>query len=225
MKNFKFKKILTLSVTAFAAISMTVTGVFADKEDNFIDSRDLRPGETVDVGNGAAAGIIKNGAAAEPTAEPAAESVPESTAQPAPKDAPPSTLKPTVQPAAKPTALPEYTTKMIKVVLTPSVPDIYYQNEKVIFDPEPFIDENNRTQVPIREMAEILGFNVKYDDTSQEILMQGSGRNVSLTVGGKTINVDDEEYEMDTSARIVNDRTYIPLRYITEAFGCGIIWE
>ena len=213
----KSKNIFTIGLAVLAAVSMTAVGALADKESNYIDSDDLKEGEVVDVGSGAAAGKVKIKSTSVPTATPTATPIG------SPKTTPMAV--PTLNPTAAPSALPEYTTKMIRVVLTSSVPDIYYENTKVVFDAKPFIDENNRTQVPIRAVAEILGFNVEYDEAAQKVIMKDSGRNVGLTIGSHIITVDDEEFEMDTTAKIINDRTYIPLRYIIEAFGCGIIWE
>lgn len=215
----RFRAFLMMVIAALAAVSMNVVGALADKESEYIDIGDLKDGEVVDVGHGAAGGKLKSTSVpsvketVKPTATPTAE----------PKTVP--TTDPTLNPTVAPTFLPEYTTKMIKVVLTPSVPDIYYQNTKVVFDTKPFIDENNRTQVPIRAVAEMLGFNVKYNETGQEIIMNDSYRNVSLTIGSNIITVDDEKFEMDTTAKIINDRTYIPLRAIVDALGCGVIWE
>jgi len=212
----KTKLIVALCLTAMTWITAMTANVVADWEteigrsDNVISTKDLKEGEAVDVGNGAAGKVIS---------VEEAEAMQREYAEIVTREATEANI------AEDTASKPDYTTKMVKVVLTDSVPDIYCDNKKVIFDSEPFIDENDRTQVPIRAVAEMLGFTVEYDDNMQKIKMYDSYRTVILTIGSPTIIVNNDGWDMDTTARIKDNRTYIPLRYVMEAFGCGVIWE
>lgn len=215
IKINKFAAIGLAAVTSVSAISISAFAL-SDNSDGLvsdgveiIDVRDLGEGEEVNAGNGTMAGGGKIKSTVEPTIEP--------------------TIKPAADseeniPTAEPTSAPE-TTEMIRVVLTNTVPEIYFHNEKIVFDSDPFIDENNRTQVPVRAVAETLGFDVEYNQKDRSITIKNQYRTVGLKIGSSILTVDDEEYKMDTEAIIVNDRTYIPLRHVMEAFDCGVIWK
>ncbi|MDO5396621.1 MAG: copper amine oxidase N-terminal domain-containing protein, partial [bacterium] len=86
-------------------------------------------------------------------------------------------------------------------------------------DAQPFIDENSRTQIPIRAVAESIGCKVEYDAASQTVSIDGSDENIVLRIGDENMDVNGETVKMDTAARIVDDRTYIPVRFVAEALG------
>ena len=90
---------------------------------------------------------------------------------------------------------------------------------------KPFIDESNRTQVPLRVIMEHLGCNVVYDDTEKTVEAAKLGICVTLKIGSEDMVVNGEVIKMDTTAQIVDDRTYIPIRYIAEALGYDVIWR
>lgn len=48
---------------------------------------------------------------------------------------------------------------------------------------------------------------------------------ISLVVGQKMATINDEIILLDTPAQLINGRTMVPLRFITEAFGCKVNWE
>lgn len=47
----------------------------------------------------------------------------------------------------------------------------------------------------------------------------GDGIIIRLVIGEKKLVIDGAETEMDTAAQIVNDRTYVPLRFVAQALG------
>lgn len=100
--------------------------------------------------------------------------------------------------------------------------EITVKDETVIFpDAKPFIDENDRTQVPVRAVAETLGFTVDYNEG--KVTISNSERVITLRIGGQNIVVDlghGMEYNrMDTTAMIVDDRAYVPIRFVAEMLG------
>ena len=97
---------------------------------------------------------------------------------------------------------------------------LYDNGSEILFtDAKPFIDENDRTQIPIRAVSESLGYNVEYDDENKIVTISDGSTNIKLIIGDRYITVNDEAIEMDTSAQLVNDRTYIPIRFVAEALG------
>ena len=92
-------------------------------------------------------------------------------------------------------------------------------------DAEPFVDENNRTQIPVRALAELLDFNVSWNGDTLTAELTKDDTVVTIKIGENQITKNGETIEMDTAAKVVNDRTYIPLRFVGEALGCDVEWE
>ncbi|MBE6021113.1 MAG: copper amine oxidase N-terminal domain-containing protein [Clostridiales bacterium] len=119
--------------------------------------------------------------------------------------------------------------------------------EPVIWtDAEPFIDENDRTLVPLRAVGEALGLNVDWDEEARTAIFSsetidefGDKQLMMLTfpIGSQeaeayyhttfsdgSFSSYSEVIPMDTAAVIVNDRTYAPIRYLAEFFGYEARW-
>lgn len=92
-------------------------------------------------------------------------------------------------------------------------------NDHIVFsDVAPYI-KNSRTYVPIRFIAEELGFDVKWDAKTKKVSMSGGKSTVELTIGSKTMLVNGKKVKLDAPAEIKDQRTFVPLRAIAEAFG------
>lgn len=97
---------------------------------------------------------------------------------------------------------------------------VFNKKEEIPFvDAKPFIDENGRTQIPIRAIAESLNYDVQYDDLTKTVTINSDDKSISLVIGNNIMECNDTIIEMDTIAAIVNDRTYIPVRFVGEALG------
>ncbi|MED1917460.1 stalk domain-containing protein [Bacillus thuringiensis] len=87
------------------------------------------------------------------------------------------------------------------------------------------IHRNGRMLVPIRVVAEATGSEVSYDADTQKVLLNKKGKHISLTIGSQTAYVDGKRLKMDVSPSIVNKRTLVPIRFISEAFGYQVQWD
>lgn len=96
--------------------------------------------------------------------------------------------------------------------------------EALVFDVEPVII-NDRTMVPLRVIFEALGAVVNWDDETKTVSAFKEETSVVLQIGTPTLFVGNEAVELDVAAQIVNDRTLIPLRAVSEAFGCKVDWD
>ncbi len=93
---------------------------------------------------------------------------------------------------------------------------------------KPLIDDAGRTQVPIRYVAEALNCKVDWNDAEQTaIITTEDGRQINITIGSNVLISGGNPMEMDTKAIIVNDRTYIPIRFLGDAMGIsvGYTWD
>ncbi|WP_277221134.1 stalk domain-containing protein [Peptoniphilus vaginalis] len=92
-------------------------------------------------------------------------------------------------------------------------------NDHIVYsDVYPYI-KNSRTYVPIRFIAEELGYDVKWDGANKKVTMTSDGTKVELTIGSNKMMVNGKAVLLDAPAEIRDDRTFVPLRAIAEAFG------
>ncbi len=101
---------------------------------------------------------------------------------------------------------------------------VMVDGEKVNFDQKPII-ENGRTLVPVRAIFEKLGAEVSYDDKNKEVYAELGTRFVSLVIGSNEMKTNDSTMHLDVPAKIMNGRTLVPIRAISEGFGAKVSWD
>ena len=103
--------------------------------------------------------------------------------------------------------------------------DVYYNDEIVIFDVEPTI-ENGRTLAPFRFIFEKMGCAVYYSEEIGKQIVSARRANdiLALTIGEDKMYFNGEEIALDVSPKIKDGRTLVPLRAISEAFECEVYW-
>lgn len=100
----------------------------------------------------------------------------------------------------------------------------------------PYIDMNSsRTMVPVRFVSEKLGLNVNYVMRSEEAPLGGiivgdkNGTvitmNTNSTTAIKTTKDERKTLVMDAPSIIYDGRTYVPIRFISEALGYEVDWK
>lgn len=96
--------------------------------------------------------------------------------------------------------------------------NIIVNDNIVMSDVYPYI-EKGRTFVPIRFVAEELGFDVKWEGSTQRVIMTNGNDTAIVTVGSNVMTVNGREIILDAPASVRDQRTFVPLRAIAEAFG------
>lgn len=84
--------------------------------------------------------------------------------------------------------------------------------------------ENDRTLIPIRAIIEGLGAKIEWHETG-EIEINKDGVEILLTIGRLSAVVGGKTVELDAAPKIENDRTLVPLRFITENLGSKVDWD
>jgi hypothetical protein len=90
---------------------------------------------------------------------------------------------------------------------------------------------NNRSYVPIRYLAYALGVkpnDVSWDDTTQIAtltLKDDTTITLKFTVGSYTYYVNNQAKQMDVTPILIDGRTYLPARFVAEAFGYKVDWD
>ncbi|WP_081750250.1 polysaccharide deacetylase family protein [Paenibacillus massiliensis] len=94
-------------------------------------------------------------------------------------------------------------------------------------DAKPYIDANDRVQVPLRFIAEALNFHVAWEVTGNRktARLTKDQVNIALNIGDRLAVVNGVQLEMDTSAAIVQEYTFVPLKFLGELVGMDIRWD
>ncbi|HEY9061610.1 MAG TPA: stalk domain-containing protein [Pseudobacteroides sp.] len=121
---------------------------------------------------------------------------------------------------------------------------VFVMGDKLDFkDAAPFI-ENGRTLVPFRAIAEALGADVGWDNATRTVTItkENSGasdtnsvdgtngtvnntKTIKLVIGAPKAEVNGRQVELDVPAKITGSRTYVPLRFVSEALEMGVLWD
>ena len=83
--------------------------------------------------------------------------------------------------------------------------------------------------VPVRVVAETLGSTVDWDAETKTVTFTQDIMTASMVVGESklTVAIDDVASDMaiDVPATIINSRTMVPIRFLSETFGYGVEWD
>lgn len=96
--------------------------------------------------------------------------------------------------------------------------------KQLTFDVAPQII-NNRTMVPLRAIFEALGATVEWDNDTQTVTAKKSEITIKLTINDPKMYVNNNVIALDSPACLVNGRTLVPVRAVSEAFGVSVKWD
>lgn len=85
--------------------------------------------------------------------------------------------------------------------------------------------EDGATLVPIRRILEAFGGHADWVAATNGVVCTLHGHQVELTLGSKTALVDGKEKELEVPARAVNQRTFLPVRFVAENLGLSVGYE
>ena len=85
----------------------------------------------------------------------------------------------------------------------------------------PYVNESDRTMVPIRALSEGFGAKVDWNEAESEVLISGQ-KEIKLTIDQTTAYVDGEAVVLDSAPVLVGGRTFVPLRFVGEALNYNV---
>ncbi len=81
------------------------------------------------------------------------------------------------------------------------------------------------TMVPVRFIAESLGVDVEWLPDTRQVSFSDGAKKVLLTVDSKNATIGSQSYTMGYAPYIENQRTFVHVRFIAEAFDCQVTWD
>ncbi|OQB15289.1 MAG: hypothetical protein BWY15_00660 [Firmicutes bacterium ADurb.Bin193] len=113
---------------------------------------------------------------------------------------------------------------------------VYINGEKLVFDVQPQMI-NDRVMVPMRFIFEKLGATVHYEESTQTITAMSKTKedkmififiqidNTFAFVNNPEVSGTSQTYTLDSPPVLVDGRTLVPVRFVSESFGCKVDWN
>lgn len=84
---------------------------------------------------------------------------------------------------------------------------------------------NERTLVPIRAIIEAMGGKVDWDGDTRTVTLDYNDNEIRLVIDSTTAYLNGAANELDTAPAIINERTMLPIRFVSESFGFDVEWN
>ncbi len=82
-----------------------------------------------------------------------------------------------------------------------------------------------RFLVPMRGIFEALDAVVDWDGETRTVTGRKGDITVSLTIDSKLVSVNGKMMELDVPATIIDARTFVPTRFVSESLGANVNWD
>ena len=102
--------------------------------------------------------------------------------------------------------------------------DIYVDGQK-LQTPVPAFIEDDRTLVPMRAIFEGIGAKVEWDNASRTAYAFRDNSVLTVPIGSDTMFLNYVDILLDVPSKIVDDRTFVPLRAVSENLNCDVEWN
>ena len=94
----------------------------------------------------------------------------------------------------------------------------------VNFDQPPVII-GGRTLVPLRAIFVALGAEVDWEQSTKTAIATKGSDIIKISIGSNELNKSGKITELDVPAKLINDKTMVPARAVSEAFGAKVDWD
>lgn len=84
---------------------------------------------------------------------------------------------------------------------------------------------NDNTFVPAKEVFELLGANVLWNDVYKRLSIVQGDKIITINADDKIALVNGEQKEMEVAAKLVNGKVMIPLEFVSEVAGFKVDWN
>ncbi|HOQ38158.1 MAG TPA: stalk domain-containing protein [Acetivibrio sp.] len=101
---------------------------------------------------------------------------------------------------------------------------VYVDGKALEFDVPPTIEEG-RVLLPLRVVFETLGASIEWIDSTKTVIAKKDDITLSLQIGSNKATLNGIEVSLDVPAKIVNGRTLVPVRFVSESFKADVKWN
>ena len=117
--------------------------------------------------------------------------------------------------------------KLIMPEMNVNLVTVRVNGEDITFeDPEALPQiMNDRTMLVARAFYEKIGAKVDWNGKDKSVTVTKDNDKIVLTIGSNKALVNGKEVALDSPATIIKDKTYIPVRFVSEAFGYKVKYD
>ncbi|WP_313755963.1 stalk domain-containing protein [Tissierella sp.] len=101
---------------------------------------------------------------------------------------------------------------------------VYYNNSEIVTE-APIINESGRIYMPLRDFFEGIGSEVSWDAATREVSVTRNLSEIKLYLNSNISYINGIPTNLETPPKIVDDLTYVPLRFLSESFGMEVYWN
>ena len=98
-------------------------------------------------------------------------------------------------------------------------------HDKILGFDTPPVMESDRTLVPLRFIFETLDADVDWENDSRTAVVKNEETSVKFSIDSKVATVNNAPKEMDVPARLIDSKTLVPLRFLSEELGFKVEWD
>lgn len=81
------------------------------------------------------------------------------------------------------------------------------------------------TMIPLRGLLELMGAEVSWNGEEEKINVKTAMRDITFQVENDRVIINGVRYNVSVAPMIVNSRTFIPLRFVSENLGYDVSWN
>ena len=89
----------------------------------------------------------------------------------------------------------------------------------------PVLVNDARTLLPVRAVVEEMGGTVEWEYAANTAVLTYKNDVIRLTIDSTTAYLNNVAYTLDVAPALINDRTMLPIRFISESFKFDVAWD
>lgn len=102
---------------------------------------------------------------------------------------------------------------------------VYLDGVELAFADQAPVISGGRTLVPLRFVSEAFGAQVDWDPVSGAVPISWHDTSILLRIGQRSVQLNDRTVLLDVAPTLLNGRTMVPLRFISEVLGASVTWS
>ncbi len=101
---------------------------------------------------------------------------------------------------------------------------LFLDNKQILCNPSPIL-RHDRTMIPVRVLFEEMGATVSWNESARKVTLKYRDMTVEMVIDSDAAIVNGKTIKLETPPVIVEGRTMIPLRFLSEAIGATVSWN
>ncbi|SCW84542.1 MORN repeat-containing protein [Paenibacillus tianmuensis] len=114
---------------------------------------------------------------------------------------------------------------LASAMLVTAVPAFAADSAKPGINMDIGIQVDGRVLVPLRDISDELGAKLSWEESTKSITLTKDSTTVQLKIGDPTVQMNGKSQTLDVPPQIKDDQTFVPVRFVAEAFGAKVKWD